>query len=473
MAPYGLEWNASFLRALRSHPFFAADNIIEALRTAMKPTGSGLSPDSEQVRTEFERTRPDFVVFIPQSLDGSSGDTGNEHFLVFDGPDGRLMAVWTQSTYEARPDQRITFSRSRDEGITWDAPVVIAGPTPNLERPMCSWGFPLVSKSGRIYVLYGRHMGVNDIEGCNALSARMAGIYSDDNGDTWSGEGFVPMARSKWDNPDSNVPPNWIIWQAPRRLVGDKYLVGLTRHVSTSVRPPAPVAHWTALESVSEFLRFENIDQDPSLEKIEITWLAQNDASLRMGFPGFPEVSALQEPSVVRLPDDRLFAVMRSPRGNPYYSVSVNGGDDWSRPEVLLANDSGPALLHPCSPCPIYPLDPGKFLFLFHNHDGNFEGFGPFDSNDHRRPIYGVLGEFRPSAIQPIWFSEPRLLMDNQGVKIGFGDGRSDLAMYASFTCRQGQRVLWYPDRKVFLLGKRIDDSWLNLPVPLPAAIPE
>ena len=46
--------------------------------------------------------------------------------------------------------------------------------------------------------------------------------------------------------------------------------------------------------------------------------------------------------------------------------------------------------------------------------------------------------------------------MDNDGVPLGHGKGRADLAMYASVTQRKGQTVLWYPERKFFLLGKRI-----------------
>ena len=41
--------------------------------------------------------------------------------------------------------------------------------------------------------------------------------------------------------------------------------------------------------------------------------------------------------------------------------------------------------------------------------------------------------------------------------------------MYSSFTTRNGTNVLWYPDRKFFLLGKRIGDELLaDLEVPQP-----
>ena len=37
--------------------------------------------------------------------------------------------------------------------------------------------------------------------------------------------------------------------------------------------------------------------------------------------------------------------------------------------------------------------------------------------------------------------------------------GRLDLALYSSFTVRDGKPVLWYPDRKFFLLGKNLSDE--------------
>ena len=78
----------------------------------------------------MQRSKPDYVVYMPRSVDGSTFDTGNEHFLVFDGPDGSLMAVWTQSSYEGAGDHRIVFSRSDDEGSTWAPPQAPGRPQP-------------------------------------------------------------------------------------------------------------------------------------------------------------------------------------------------------------------------------------------------------------------------------------------------------------------------------------------------------
>ena len=412
------------------------------------------------IEAELRKTQPDYVVYRPKSLDGSTHDTGNEHFLVFDGPDGSLMAVWTQSTAEGRPDQRIVFSRSDDEGRTWADPMLVAGPKPPEGGGMASWGFPLVSHSGRIYAVYSKHIGVNDIFG--HTTGLMAGKYSDDAGKSWSGEQVIPMRRSKWDHPDTSIPSNWIVWQKPLRLSEGKYIAGFTRWVSGAVRHEPPRDHWTAAESVVEFMRFENLDDNPEPKDLVISWHAADDDALRVGFPGHPEVSVVQEPSIVRLPDGALFTAMRSPQGNPYWSQSKDAGRTWSRPEVIHQYDGGPAFLHPCSPCPIYDMGDGRYLFLHHNHDGNFEQWTQWDTTWHRRPIYGAVGVFADGAAQPIRFSKPKLLMDNGGTALGAGGGRADMAMYASVTIRSGVRVLWYPERKYFLLGKRITDEWLD-----------
>ncbi|MBU7004841.1 MAG: exo-alpha-sialidase [Theionarchaea archaeon] len=412
--------------------------------------------------SEIRRTKPDYTVFLPSSSDGSAGDSGNEHFLVFDGPDGSLMAVWTQSTYEGRPDQHIVFSRSEDRGETWSPPKTIAGggSDPKTGRGMASWGFPLVSRSGRIYVLFNHHTGLNDI--WSHTTGLMGGIYSDDFGAMWSGVEIVPMPRSSWDNPDPRYPPNWIVWQRPRRISHGEYYAGFTRWVSPAVRAPAPLDVWWAEASVVEFMRFPNIDEDPDPSGIQLEFAMSDERALQVGLTGYPDVSVVQEPSIVRLPDGRLFCVMRTTTGSPYYTISSDEGDEWADPRMLRYRDDGPPIKHPISPCPIYEVDPGCYVLFYHNHDGTFGPWGPRDTTFNRRPIYIARGEFREYARQPVWFSGPHFLMDNEGVPLGYGSGRSDLAMYSSLTFVDDEPVLWYPDRKFFLLGKKLPRKWLG-----------
>jgi hypothetical protein len=421
----------------------------------------------KSLENEIQRTRPDYVVHVPSSLDGSTGDGGNEHFLVFDGPDGSLMAIWTQSTFEGEPDHRIVFSKSTNEGLTWSKAQKVAGPGKELDpktgKGMTSWGFPLVSKSGRIYVIYNKQIGLTDVG--RAFTGVMAGKFSDDMGETWSEEEVVPMPRSKWDDPDPKMPSNWIVWQKPERLSEGKYFAGFTRWVSTKVRSKPPASHHWAWESVVEFMRFENVDAHPAVRDLKINYFAENDAALRVGFPGHPETSVAQEPSLVKIPDGRLFCAMRTFTGHPYYSLSSDEGKTWTTPEVLRYQDDGVPMLHPISPSPIYEIEDGVFALFIHNHNGNF---GPWTGGDsekcgdtlrHRRPIWLLRGTFQPKAKQPLWFAPPRFFMDTDGVALGqaYGIGRTELSLYASCTRRNGNAVLWYPERKFFLLGKKLN----------------
>jgi hypothetical protein len=43
------------------------------------------------------RSQPDYIIYVPGHYDGSTNDSHNEHFPVFEGPDGSLMAIWKQS----------------------------------------------------------------------------------------------------------------------------------------------------------------------------------------------------------------------------------------------------------------------------------------------------------------------------------------------------------------------------------------
>jgi len=415
------------------------------------------------MKEELARTQPDYTVFVPTCFEGSKANTGNEHFLVFIGPDGSHMAVWTQSTFEGQPNQRIVFSRG-DDGTHWTPPVQIAGKPEDASSDgpegMASWGFPMVSKSGRIYVIYNRHIGINDI--FSHTTGLMCAVFSDDAGHTWSEEQVIPMPRSRWDNPDPDVPANWIVWQKPLRLSEGKYFAGFTRWISPKVRPPTPINVWWANGSVVEFMRFENLDNDPEPRDLEISYFASDDDALQVPLIDHPEHSVVQEPSLVRLPDGRLFCVMRTTQGCPHYTASSDEGRTWTKPEPLRQTDDGPRLLHPCSPCPIYEIGEGRYVFFHHNHDGHFEQWGPKDTTWHRRPIVVRVGEFRPGARQPVWFSDARFMMDNDGVPLGYGKGRTDLALYASYTVCQGTPVLWYPERKFFLLGRKLDEHLLG-----------
>jgi hypothetical protein len=268
------------------------------------------------------------------------------------------------------------------------------------------------------------------------------------------------------DNPDTSFPANWICWQKPLRLAKEgRYLAGFTRWTSMAVKKN-PTPSWTSLDSAVEFMRFDNVDENPEAANLKISWFASNTNALTVPYPGHPEVSACQEPSVVKLPDGRLFCVMRTMTGSPWWSQSRDDGQTWSAPKMLLCKDGGEPLKHPLSPCPIYDIGgnaagSGRYALFIHNHDGHYQNFGPADASFHRRPMYLVAGRFHADGEQPVWFDEPKFFLDHDGVPLGLPEkrGRVDLAFYSSVTVRNGKAVLWYPDRKFFLLGRILDPT--------------
>jgi hypothetical protein len=466
--------NMSDVSIVNLHPFFAL-TCLAALAVHAAPAGAPAKPPpppiiaspaelKARIPSQLHVTRPDFVVFVPEVTDSAVNDTGNEHFLVFDGPDGSLMAVWTQSSAESQPDQHQAFARSDDDGKTWSKPRIIAGPKKPGDGHIASWGYPLVTRSGRIYILYSQHIGKTDQFFHH--TGWLHGIFSDDNGATWSAPQNVPMRRSMRDNPDPAMPPNVLCWQKPLRLGKDaRYLAGITRWTSFAVTPN-PTKSWMSADARVEFMRFENIDENPEPKDIRIAWFAFNEQALSVPYPGHPAISACQEPSLVKLPDGRLFCVMRTCSGSPCWSVSADQGETWTVPRPLLRRDGGAPLLHPLSPCPMYDVGgneagSGHYALFIHNHDGHYMGYTPADSSYHRRPIHLVRGTFRAGADQPVWFDEPQFFFDHDGVSLGKPGtrGRLDLALYASFTVRGGVPVLWYPERKFFLLGKSIPNA--------------
>lgn len=428
------------------------------------------------MKRESRRTNPDFIVYIPRHYDGSTEDSHNEHLLVFEGPEDVLLAVWTQSHgAKGRPPlNRIMFARSEDNGKSWSEPRRIAGPASSVDpEPMASWAFPMLSSRGRIYVVFNQNDGTKGW--IHMHTGRMAGIFSDDGGRTWSQPEIIPMPKSPYDDPDGKIAPEWIVWQIPMRDRKGGHFVGYTRWLSPARARWKKVENWTQIESVCEFMRFENVDAHPRPRDLKVRYAAWGDQALRVPYYRDPLLSIAQEPSIVRLPDARLFCVMRTNSGFIWYSVSRDDGETWSNPRPLLRKDHGEPILQPVSCCPLYQMADGRYLLLHHNHRGDIES-RPENTHWPRHPAYIAVGEFRSSADQPLWFSESRVLMATDGIGVdGTQESKENrvqtgIGIYTSFTIRGGDNILWYPDRKCFLLGKRITPQTLEgLTAPTPA----
>ena len=432
----------------------------------------GVRPVQANKEYETYRTSPDFVVYAP--TDYHDGD--NEHFLVCKNRAGdRLLAFWTQATYEGYGDNRIIMSRSYD-AIHWDVPIVLAGPTPGdcINRRLyrrvgvdssgaqASWAFPIVGEaSGRIYLFYLRQSPDSDRnpQGCGFLEV----ITSDDEGDSWTDPFRLPCPKDRYDNPEPRTGKHWIVWQKPLRLKDGTYLAGYTQITSPEVRPePEYWRRWWAWESRLKFLRFPNLHLEPDSADIDIEFLPEDEKGLEVQHPNFPW-SSVEEPSIVTLPDGRLFCIARSWTGNIWWSLSGDSGYSWSPMRVLRYQDNGQPIPHPRSPCPIYQLSNDVYVLLFHNNDVTRGSYDQLKTewlenqlNGLRFPTYKSIGRFVPANEQPLVFDAPSLFIDNDGAPYG-PLMRTDCAIYTSVTEWQGRAVLWYPDRKYFLLGQHLD----------------
>ena len=414
---------------------------------------------------DWKRTNPDLAVYLPKTPCGSDGYA--DHFLVDYTPRGDLLAMWTMSEVEGSRDTRVVFVRSEDQGRTWTLPEMIVG-SQDGQGTAAMFGFPVISKSGRIYCYYDKDKKIYDR---GFLTCAVLGChYSDDDGRTWIDSGVeIGYGRTKYDHPDPKVPCNCICWQKPVRDSKGRLLETFTRISSREIFPLSAPTSWGVRywDDTGQIMRFDNIDEGPDPADVKITWLPEDKGALR--YPLNPAVEPehsrgycmFHEPSVAVLPDGRLFATASTVSGFLVYAVSEDpDGLHWRKPDVLRYADDGDPLLHPMAPAPFYRLEDGRYLIFYHGHDGSKHGgLGPRDMHG-RRPTCIAVGCYRPDARQPVWFSRPKVLCDTHGVGVGPGC-LVWLANYGSLTERDGKRIFWYPDRKHFLLGKEIPDTVL------------
>ncbi len=422
--------------------------------------------EPQPTATEWLRTKPDLVVYVPDNPE--SPDNTNQHFNVVATPEGDFLATWTTATMESCPDQRVVLSRSTDRGRTWSEPEVLDGPEP--EDPpgtgLASWQFlivaPEIAPAGktRIWCFYNKNVGVDDAR--TADTGTLRGRYSDDGGQTWSANYHeYPIAPNSISNPDPSIPSTWIVYQNPVVTKERHVLAGFTRWASNAVDPGMGM-----FERHSEicFLRFENILQEPDPERLIVTTWPRAPHGICVPNPNRPGRSTAQEPTAQTLSDGRLISVFRTMQGRIFYSLSEDDGRSWDAPRVLRYSPGGEELRNPLAPCPLYKLCDGRFLLVFFNNDGSVHGgLGPTDSVNVRNPSFVTVGrEIQGETDHPIRFGSPKVFADTDWTPPYPGGKHTQVASYPSLLEDRGERILFYPDRKHFLLGKYLTDEWLD-----------
>ena len=131
--------------------------------------------------------------------------------------------------------------------------------------------------------------------------------------------------------------------------------------------------------------------------------------------------------------------------------------------EPILQSDTGESVKHPMSPCPLFKMSDGKYILIYHNNSGQRFGYDQMQkdwkinaANVFRNPTYFAVGEYKADAEQPIWFGKPVEILNTGDVALP-PKMSTEIGTYPSITEFKGRTVLWYPDRKRFLLGKYLD----------------
>lgn len=419
---------------------------------------------------EWKRTNPDLVVYKPSGI--GRDDDFNIHFLVKETPGGDWLATWTMGGEEGYSDQRMVVARSSDRGKTWSRPLVVAGPEHDGDGIVACYGFPImVPETGRIYMFYLKSIDPQEDRG--DVNGAMYAKWSDDDGHTWSKEAVdIPIADAEYDGPRPRHTKNWIVWQLPMITSWGDVMVGYTRWTmkgwDTRFNEKAAAYDHPMMAGECSFFRFDNVLSESDPSKLRTTTLPRGGRGLRAAYwfkpsPTGVEPSGIEEPSIVELSDGRLFCTMRTSCGMIYHSISSDRGETWTSPRPLLYRPGGRVILNPLAPCPIYKMRDGRYLLLFYNNDGTANGSWPtVDSDRNRNPLYVTVGrEGTGDPDCPLIFGRPKMFANNDLVPIG--DRSSHMgAGYTSFIDDGNDRILFYPDRMHFLLGKYLTDEWLK-----------
>ena len=334
---------------------------------------------------------------------------------------------------------------------------------------MASWAFPMVSVPGRIYVIWNQNKGVRG--NIDMHTGGMSGFYSDDQaglvqpaGNRHAGQPLRRSGRESATGMDCLADTT----TRPERRISGRLLALVQPQNNVPFRREIAM---TWLESVvRSSVRFTNVDNHPEPKNLQVRYSAFGDKALRVPHWIDPLRTVAQEPSSCDYQDNRLFCVMRTNTGYIWYSLcpvttarlgpfpgrcstrisACRSCNRWAAARSTSWPMAAMSLL--------YHKQPGKRL----EPEVTDKGIKRENTWGPRRPAFLALAEFRPGAQQPLWFGEPRQFLDSEYDVTGERNPAVvGVGTYTSFTTRNGENVLWHPDRKVFLLGKKVTDEFL------------
>ena len=106
--------------------------------------------------SDWKRTQPDLVLYLPEEPPYAS--EAND-VLVEVTPGGDLLAIWTLATVGRGPRQFGGVCAQQGQRGELDSECIAA---PEKLGTYCNFGWPVVSRSGRIYVFYNFAPGIGE-----------------------------------------------------------------------------------------------------------------------------------------------------------------------------------------------------------------------------------------------------------------------------------------------------------------------
>lgn len=282
--------------------------------------------------------------------------------------DGAWLCCVTVSTgHEGDPDQHVQVSRSLDCGRTWIDTVRIE-PREGLEN---SYAVMLKTSSGRIYIFYNhntdnvrkvlwhdRSQSFSRVDSLGHYVFR----YSDDHGKTWSPRRYeIPVREFQCDRDNVYGGKLRFFWN-----VGKPFFRNGTAYVS--LHKVGQMGRGFFQQSEGVLLASPNLDTESDPEKIIWETLPDGEVGLRAPAGGGP---IAEEQSGVVLSDGSICCSYRGIDGYGMEAYSRDGGRTFEPAHYKLHYDGTP-LKNPRACNPVWKYAPGKYLYWFHNHGGDF-----------------------------------------------------------------------------------------------------
>ena len=324
-------------------------------------------------------------------------DYCDQPYVVHTADGAWLCVMTTGSKHEGSSGQHVVSMRSTDRGRTWSAPVDIEPAT----GPVASWGMPLVSSFGRIYVFYsfnGDHVSGRRADMLGWYCYR----YSDDHGRSWSKERYrLPLRLTAADRANDWKGKVQIFWGIGKPvIVGTDAIFGFTK-----------IGRYMLDQSEGWFFRSDNVMTERDVARVRWTLLPEGDHGLRARAHG----SIQSEQNLVPLANGDLYCMYRTTMGYPCHAYSRDGGRSWSVPEAATYTPGGRRFKHPRA-CPrLWRTGCGRYLFWFHNN-GN-KDWAP----GTRNPCWLSGGVERDGRIH---WSQPEIVLydPDESVRISYPD---------------------------------------------------